>query len=341
MSAAGERKTTMDDVARAAGVSLSTVDRVLNGRGGVAPAKANLILSVARRLRLDRSLAQRPTRTLRVAVLIQPPSNPFHAALKQGIDLAARVHSDLNLQFLVHHIDPNAADRIAEMVRAQRGRCDGLIVTVPSAPQVVAAVRDASAQVPVVTLADDVPDSGRAAHVGPDDRKAGRVAGDLMGRLLRPTGGRVLMIAGLLAMAGHRERLEGFRSVLAAFHPGTEVAAALESREDPERAGLLALRALRSDPGLRGIYHATNGLSSVVQALRRADRAGAVTLITHELTPNRRALLRDRAIDAVIDQNPAFEAQVAVETMARLLGELDGPAVATVTDIRIYMAENA
>jgi LacI family transcriptional regulator len=94
-------------------------------------------------------------------------------------------------------------------------------------------------------------------------------------------------------------------------------------------------------PQVRGIYHASTGSVPVVQALRQLDRADTTVFITHELTDNRRALLRERAIDAVIDQNPAFEARVAVETMARLLGRLEGEPVTTVTDIRIYMAENA
>ena len=86
----------------------------------------------------------------------------------------------------------------------------------------------------MVTLADDVADSGRHAYVGPDDRRAGRVAGDLMGRLLRPTGGHVLMIAGLHNMAGHREREAGFRSVLGEHHQGCRISAVLESHEDAE-----------------------------------------------------------------------------------------------------------
>jgi LacI family transcriptional regulator len=168
------------------------------------------------------------------------------------------------------------------------------------------------------------------------------VAGDLLGRLLRPDGGHTVMIAGLRSMAGHREREAGFRSVLAAFYPESRVSAVLESHEDAQRAGLLVLHALKADPQVRGIYHASTGSVPVVQALRRLGRADDTTvLITHELTGHRRALLRERAIDAVIDQNPELEARLAVETMARLLGRLEGEPVTTVTDIQIYIAENA
>lgn len=146
-------------------------------------------------------------------------------------------------------------------------------------------LHEAALRIPVVMLADDVADSGRLAYVGPDDRRAGRVAGDLLGRLLRPDGGHTVMIAGLRSMAGHRERETGFRSVLAEFYPETRVIAVLESRDDAERAGLLVLHALKADPQGRGMY-------PVVQALRRLNRADTTVLITHELTDNHCALLR-------------------------------------------------
>jgi LacI family transcriptional regulator len=335
------RKPTMTDVAREAGVSLSTVDRVLNGRGGVDAGKASSIVGVARRLKLDRSLAQRPSRALRVAVLIQPPTNPFYEELRQGIDVASKLYADLNLQFLIHHVDPNEPARIAALVRSQAARCNGFIVTVPDHPLVAAALREASAQMPVVTLADDVADSGRAAYVGPDEPRAGRIAGDLMGRLLRPNGGHVLMIIGLSELRGHREREVGFRSVLAQFYPETTISEVIESGEDQDRAGLIAQRILAVDPGVCGVYLCTTGAQELVRSLQRLGQHGRVALIVHELTDSRRALLRQRAIDAVIDQNPALEAQVAVETIARLFARLEGDPGSTVTDMRIFMPENA
>lgn len=335
------RKATMADVAREAGLSLSTVDRVLNGRGGVDPGKARLVLAAARRLQLDRSLAQHPSRTLRVAVLIQPPRNPFHAAIRAGIDLAARLYRDLNVQFQIHHIDPGAPDRIAATITALGAGREGMIVIGPDDPRVAAALRMVAARVPVVTLADDIAGSGRAAYVGPDDRKGGRAAGDLMGRLLGGPGGHVVMVRGHGGLRGHREREAGFRDVLAAYHPGVRLSAVLDTNEDPDRAGLVVQRALRDDPAVRGIYLCTAGSLAVVEARRRLGRQGDTTMIAHELTGNRLRLLRERAIDAVVDQNPAQEARIAVETMARLLGRLEGAPHSTITEFRILMPESA
>ena len=88
---------------------------------------------------------------------------------------------------------------------------------------------------------------------------------------------------------------------------------------------------MTADQGIRGIYHCTTGASYVVDALYRLGLRERTTVIVHELTDTRRTLLRERAIDAVIDQNPTLEAQVAVETIARLLGRMEGEPGSTFT----------
>ncbi len=338
---APSRKPTMTDVAREAGVSLATVDRVLNGRGGVTAAKAGRILTAAKRIGLDRSLVRPPERMLRVAVLIQAPVNQFHADLRAGIQFAARLYSDLNLQFLVHHIDPKDVARTAQIIAAHAGRCDAMILSGPDDPRVAAAIRERSAQIPVVTMADDVPDSGRAAFIGPDDRQAGRIAGDLIARLIGPAGGHVIMIVGGPDLFGHRERERGIRAVLAAYYPRTRVSEVYSSGEDPDRGALLVARALAADPQIRGIYLGTTGARAIAAVVERMGLRERIAFVVHELTESRRTLLRQRAIDAVIDQNPALEARLAVETAARLLGRLEGEPTSTRTEIRIYMPENA
>lgn len=332
-------KIRLEDVAQAAGVSLATVDRVVNRRGGVSGEKEAAILAAARRLGLDRRLALRPRTIKRVAVLIQPPANPFHAQLREGIEQARAIFRDLTLQMQVIHIDPARPDRIAARIADAGRTADGLILTVPASPGIRAAIRALPPRIPVVTMADDIPDSGRAAFIGPDDQQSGRVAGDLMGLFLGPAGGEVLVLIGRFDMPGHGARANGFLEVLAERHPAVRVAEVRETGEDRAMAGTLAARAARANPDLRGVYLCSTGSADVTAAL--AGRRPQVAVITHELTPARRALLRARQLQAVIDQKPMLEARIAVETMARLLGRLEGEAVSVATDIQIFMPESA
>ena len=334
------RKTTARDVASAAGVSASTVDRVLNGRGGVDPDKERRVIEWARKLKLDRSLDQRMARTLRIAALIQPPQNPFHAAIQASLEAANRVYADLNMQFRVFHFDPNHPKRTACMIAELSGAHDGLIVCCPQSEEIAAALRRFGEHKPVMTLATDIRDSGRLAYVGPDNRKAGRVAGDLMGRFLRPEGGDVIMIAGLLSMIGHEEREAGFRSVLRERYPECRVLEVLESQEQSERAGDLVFDALKRNPSVRGIYNASAGARTVVDAMRATGRQNEIVFITHELTEDRRVLLRDGLIDAIIDQNPEFEVRTAIEAMAQHFGRIEAATMSTITPIYIHMIEN-
>ena len=127
------RKTTAKDVARAAGVSASTVDRVLNGRGGVDPDKERRVVEWARKLKLDRALKHRSARTLRIAVLIQAPDNPFYAEVQNAFAAANRAYGEFNIQFLLHHFDAGRPSILPRTVRDLGEGHDGLILTVPQA----------------------------------------------------------------------------------------------------------------------------------------------------------------------------------------------------------------
>jgi LacI family transcriptional regulator len=72
----------------------------------------------------------------------------------------------------------------------------------------------------------------------------------------------------------------------------------------------------------------------------KSTRAHEIVFITHELTDERRALLREGLIDAIIDQNPEFEVLTAVEAMGRHFGRLEKQGASTVTPINIHMIEN-
>lgn len=335
------RKTTARDVAEAAGVSTATVDRVLNNRGGVAAEKERRVLEWARKLQIDRAIERRASRTLRIAVLVQTPDNPYHAAIQKGFEAANRLHAQFNLQFRICHLDPGKPAATARLIATVAPDSDGLVIISPHSERVAEALGGvAESGRPVVTMATDVRGPYPHYYIGPDNRQAGRVAGDLMGRLIGRAGGEIVIIAGMLSMIGHEEREMGFRAVLRERYPLCRVAAVLESHEQASRAGDLVFDMLKKNPEIRGIYNASAGAQTVVDAMKSLGKRGEIVFITHELTEDRRRLLREGAIDAVIDQLPSLEVQTAVETLASHFGRRDAALPALVTPVHIHMIEN-
>ena len=189
-------------------------------------------------------------------------------------------------------------------------------------------------------MVTDLPDSGRLAYVGLDNTAAGRVAGDLMARLIGPSGGDVVIVTDMQTMLALRERERGFRSVLAERHPQCRLIEVIETRDEGERAGELIREAIGRRPGIVGIYTVSTGNRAIASVLDALGRGLSTIMITHELTPARRVLLKRGLIDAIIDQHPDLEAQTAVEVLAHLFGRLEAPPTQLTTPFTIFFREN-
>src|SRR5258706_4507209 len=174
----------MADIAKAAGVSEETVDRVLNGRGSVSREKEMRVLDWARKLKIARALGAVSVRWLRIAVLMQRPVAPYYVHLKQGFELAQKTFETQRAICAVTYFESLEPARVVETIRRATEKADALIIVAYEHPDITAALRHVSRAMPVVTLASDLPGTGRLAYVGIDNRGAGRVAGELFGACL-------------------------------------------------------------------------------------------------------------------------------------------------------------
>lgn len=323
-------KVTLRTVADAAGVSVATVDRVLNRREGVREKTVNRVESAIRRLGYSPSaLATRVTpKPDRLLFLLPAGSNPFYAAITDAVSRLrewlpfAGTHCD------IRSVDVFDGESLAEAIRAAgRDGYAGLAVAALDHPAVREAINDlARAGIAVVTLVSDVPSSQRARYVGIDNTAAGRTAGTLLGRFLRSDNGRggtgkVALIAGSLALRDHAERRFGFEQVIAQDFPGIEVIAAREGRDDPQRAGELTRELLREHPGLAGLYSVGAGTEGVIAAVEASGRARQVVFVAHELTEANRSALMRGTIDALINQDPGHEARSAARVLQALAND--------------------
>ncbi|ACC75800.1 LacI family DNA-binding transcriptional regulator [Paraburkholderia phymatum] len=336
----GRRKPTMDDVAKLAGVSYATVERVLNGRGGVSRTKEASVLDAARKLKIDRALQEVSTRWLRVAIVTPKPTTPYYAALQHGFELAQKSFETNRVLCHVTFFDDLEPESLATVIGRAAQKADAMIVVAYEHPLVVDAVSRVARHIPVVTVASDLPDSGRLAYVGVDNRCAGRIAGELMGRFIGREGGKVIVIAGLHAYVGHEERDGAFRAVLRRRFPACEVVASLESHEDERSTEKLTRDAFRRYSDLRGIYNISVGDEGIARALRAIKREHATIVIGHELNASSRQLLIEGCLDAVLDQSPFVQAVRAVEVILGHYNRGTASGLPLQTPISIYLREN-
>ena len=337
------RRVTVHDVARQAGVSLATVDRVLNGRPGVRPATTEKVEEAIRVLDFRRDLSASllaRARDLRVVFLIPDGKNEFMARLRAAITGRQRSAKAERLTLETHDI--RALDAQA-LVRALDGleprNCDCAVIVATEDPAVHRAVEAATRRgVPVMTLVSDLPGSARRLFIGIDNVAAGRTAASLLGRFCPK--GKIGLIAGSMGLRDHRERLEGFLGLMRKEFPRLEILGPAEGHDERSETEHLAADLLAAHPDLAGIYNLGAGNRGLLAALENSGRSGKVRVIAHELTEPTRAGLASGAIDVVLDQNPDGEIRAAIAAARALaLGE-GGDYRADPIEIGIFLRDN-
>ena len=340
MSAVHERpapaRITMEEISRAAGVSMATVDRAINNRPGVKARTRDRVITAAQRLGylLDDSGRGEANRSEAAAIdfILPGGTNTFMAVLAEHLRRIGACRRD-DATVRVHLVEGFNPDALADTLIGLKSQSRGIGVVALDHPAVREAIRDVvDAGVPVLTMVSDISNVPRIGYVGIDNRAAGRLAGHLLGRLVRPGGRQVALFAGSLSYRGHEEREMGFRHILHEAFPDLSVVELREIEDDTGRAYQEARKLLGNYPDLAGIYNIGGGNRGIAKALEEAGRTRQVVFICHEVTEHTRRFLLSGTLDAAIDQNPRVEAREAVEWLIQAAG---GQAQPNLPPIRI------
>lgn len=316
------KRATVHDLAREAGVSLATIDRVLNGRAGVRPATIAKVEAAVASLEFRRDFAASllaRSRDLRIRFILPDGPNQFMQSLDTAIAKEARRATSERMQISTDRVRPlDSRAMIAALKGLNPENCDCAVIVTTESEAVRNAVDDAERRgVPIVTLVSDLPGSARRHFVGIDNVAAGRTAASLMGRFV--SSGKIGLVVGSLALRDHRERLEGFMSVAREEFKGLRLIGPIEGNDEAGMTKAAVSALIADNPDLCGLYSLGAGNSGLLEALHETRREGRLKVILHELTESTRQALRSDAVDVVLDQNPEGEIRAAVAT-ARAIG---------------------
>ena len=301
------KRQGLADLAAAAGVSLATVDRALNGREAVSASTRALILEAARRIghpalvRLTGQVTRGGGPELRLGVVLHKQGQDFYKAFAEALQHSLGQIPGLRARLVLDFAPSQSPSDMAARLRAMRGRCDVLAATAVHHPEVTAAVEELRAEgLRVVALLSDFAPGVRAGYLGLDNRKIGRVAGWITAQTAREPG-KVLLFVGGHRWQGHEQREAGFRAYLREAAPHLQVLETVVNLETRHLTQDTTLATLRRHADLRGIYVAGGGMEGAISALRSARKPGAVAMVVSALTPESRAGLRDGVVTLVTD----------------------------------------
>jgi len=337
-------KPTVNDIARVAGVSLATVDRVLNERPGVRSVTIDKVHSAIAELGYIRdtaaaNLARR--RVYNLLFVLPDTNNEFVLALRRQIREQAEKFANDRTQLSLALAAPfDAQDYACVLDRIDPSETDGVAIFSPETPSVRDAVkRMRDKGIAVVALVSDLPSSERDHFVGIDNVSAGRTAAQLMGRFTRRAG-KILFITGSRFARDHLERRQGFDLVINEDFPDLEVVASFEGRDDPDLIYALLPEIFDNHPNICGIYSSAAGNEGLIRFLKDRGSAKDIVVIGHELTPFSQNALRDGYFDAVISQDSGHLVRSCARLLRATADSVPYNAAQERIRIDIYLKEN-
>ena len=313
---------TIKEIAKLAGTSRGTVDRVLNNRGRVNPELRDRVLEIADREQYQPNQLARALinsrKPVHIGIVIHSVDNPFFTDVLKGIHDRAKKLKNYGLEIKLCQIkgyDP--VEQLKAIRQLTESGIDGLAIMPIDVPEIKAELDGLN--VPIVTFNTDI-DVDRLAFVGCDYYNSGMISGDLA-RLLLHSGGTAAAVMGNLQVRGHKERYQGFSDCLNEY-ADIQVLDPFENQDDNVTCYRVVSQLL-AECEVDLIYFGAAGLDGGVQAVRESGKD--VQIISVDETDSVRRFLKDGTIAATVTQQPYMQGDLSVRILYEYLANKKKP----------------
>lgn len=324
---------TVSEIAKRAGVSIGTVDRVIHKRGRVSDETREKIEAILeeggyRPNPLARHLKR--ARPYNIGVLMPGLDDESHywRQVHKGLldakrELAAFAF-DISLYPFSRDDEHSLERAFASMCDAE---CDAWIVAPVLQGLMNSLLGSAEPPVPLVCIDSPLPGACATVTIAQDPRRGGQLAARLM-RLVSRSPGPFATVRPYEGAFNLDERVRGFRRALVTadslpsnrenaegFSPLDVVCPALDSAS----VAALVDRLLIAEPALGGIFVASSIGHLVARQVCARGRHGDIPVIAWDLVDENVVALDTGELDCVIAQRPFEQGRLALHELYRVL----------------------
>ncbi len=339
-------RATIQDVAKAAGLSVSTVNRALHEPDKVRKETIQTVLEAAQSVGFygigtirDSLSSNRPK--VRIGVLLLQSNRALYQNLSRVLAAAAKDVRDHEVMIQIEHLDELSAQNVsAGMVRLASSN-DILGVVSTEHPIIAQTVETLAARgIKTFALISQLTARCNVGYIGIDMWKAGRTAGWSINSMC-PTPGKIAILVG-----NHRYRCQetsesGFRSYFREHPRGFELLDARSTFESASIAREITEELLEQHPELTAMFISGGGVSGVCAALRESGHGKGIMAVGLDLTETTRAALLDGTLKLVIAHPLQAMAHESIAAMIRAVDNgPDFPPQSISLPFDMYTSEN-
>ena len=310
---------TLKDIARRAGVSIGTVDRIIHDRGRYSADTAEKVRKIMEETDYRPNVMARhlsKSVTCRLAALVPEPGQDsgYWDLPLAGMRRAERELAPFGLSLEVIEYDRFREDGLTEAGERLLGRddIDGLLMAPMREQEARGLLGRLDSKLPVVFFDTDIPGSDRMSYIGQDSYASGRLGARLTAMAARG-GGRYLIVAPIEPNEHLESRMRGFydgvggaadvmRNTVESDHDERRFTEILDSLVSPDTAGIFVVNA-----------------STHYTAEYLAGKKQRVPLVGYDLVPGNRKWLEAGVIDFLLTQRPVQQGYRSVRYLFRKL----------------------
>lgn len=340
------KRPTIPDLASAAGVSVSTVNRVLNSPESVRRPTLERVKNAAEEIGFyGLGTIQHSVRAThekhKFGILLQQKGRRFYGNLGKAMSREAAARSDASIDLTLEYLDDLSPERVAEGLTNLGEQCEAIAVVAAQHPLVADAIDTVMQNgVPVAALIAPLSAKGNVSYVGLDNWKVGRTAAWAFGNIVRQPGE-----IGIL-LGNHRYRNQemnesGFRSYFREHNAAFTLLEPLATYESAAAARELVEKLLKDHPDLCGLFISGGGITGALAALRETPKRQDFVAVGYELFDETRAALIDGTLKMVISHPMETFANETITALikAKKAGA-DAGAQRVALGFDIYTSEN-
>ena len=316
------KRPTIPDLAKAAGVSVSTVNRVLNQPKSVRSPTQERVLAAAEEIgfyglgTIEHAVKSTQT-THHLGVLLQRGSRAFYRNLGNAITSAAEAYEGQKIEITVEFLEDLTPEKVAKHMISMGERCEALAIVAPQHPLVADAI-DAVLDigVPIVSLIGPLTARGNISFVGLDNWKVGRTAAWAFDKIVREPG-KIGVLVGSHRLRNQEMNESGFRSYFREHNPNFSVLEPLPTYESAAVAREHVEKLLTDHPDLCGLFISGGGVTGAIAALRAMPKRDDFVAVGYELFDDTRAALIDGTLSMIISHPMERFARETVATLVK------------------------